>query len=459
VKDNKENNKQYKRIGILVCLVIFIASLTHFYFLNDHPIVDDQTYDIIRKANNGYDVDPLVEKELTFRSDMILMHVLEFTDYNKALLILITGIVLLMFIALYFTIDQNYLFFFILPITPFFLKITTTYSDMLLIACLLAIFGYFFKKGQHIGSFIAYLGISFLSFYMTLFLLIMMGFGFIKKKIKFRYVLLFALPLLFNIDLARTRGSPIKQNILEKLFTDFGALYGIPIVIAALAIIGLIIVWKKEPNIKFIAITSILIAIPDLKSGLLLLNILSIYLASKLINKLYKEKWQSKNLKQISVLLIFCSILFSGMSYYSETIYQFDDPVEIDAMKWIKIKTIEDGKVFSHHSYGHKIKFFSEREVLLDNDLEIIERAMEKYEDTQIILHSRNYETTSDLLKKHNIEYIFITQEMKEGLVWNKDNEGLIFIMKNNKEFSRIFNNTETEIWWFSSGENKKNTI
>jgi len=294
---------------------------------------------------------------------------------------------------------------------------------------------------------------------MTLFLLIMMGFGFIKKKIKFRYVLLFALPLLFNIDLARTRGSPIKQNILEKLFTDFGALYGIPIVIAALAIIGLIIVWKKEPNIKFIAITSILIAIPDLKSGLLLLNILSIYLASKLINKLYKEKWQSKNLKQISVLLIFCSILFSGMSYYSETIYQFDDPVEIDAMKWIKIKTIEDGKVFSHHSYGHKIKFFSEREVLLDNDLEIIERAMEKYEDTQIILHSRNYETTSDLLKKHNIEYIFITQEMKEGLVWNKDNEGLIFIMKNNKEFSRIFNNTETEIWWFSSGENKKNTI
>jgi uncharacterized membrane protein len=94
-----------------------------------------------------------------------------------------------------------------------------------------------------------------------------------------------------------------------------------------------------------------------------------------------------------------------------------------------------------------EIKFFSKMPVLLDSDLNKIDRAEEKYQDTSHIFDSRNMKNTASLLDKYQIRYIFITEEMKQGLVWNKDEEGLIFIMENNEEFIKIFENEKATIY------------
>ena len=48
---------------------------------------------------------------------------------------------------------------------------------------------------------------------------------------------------------------------------------------------------------------------------------------------------------------------------------------------------------------------------------------------------------------------------MKEGLVWNKESEGLLFLMNNNKEFGIIYEDNSSEVWWFSSIEEENKTI
>jgi hypothetical protein len=39
---------------------------------------------------------------------------------------------------------------------------------------------------------------------------------------------------------------------------------------------------------------------------------------------------------------------------------------------------------------------------------------------------------------------------MKDGLVWNSDDEGMLFVMKNSVSFRNVYNYRGIEIWVFS---------
>jgi len=54
---------------------------------------------------------------------------------------------------------------------------------------------------------------------------------------------------------------------------------------------------------------------------------------------------------------------------------------------------------------------------------------------------------TFTLLRSYNIRYIWITPEMRSGLVWNKDDEGLLFLLKNSETFKKVYSTYGYEIW------------
>ena len=52
------------------------------------------------------------------------------------------------------------------------------------------------------------------------------------------------------------------------------------------------------------------------------------------------------------------------------------------------------------------------------------------------------------IFSEFKISYILITPEMKNGLVWSRNNEGLLYLLKNNPDvFKMIYNNEGVEIW------------
>jgi hypothetical protein len=64
------------------------------------------------------------------------------------------------------------------------------------------------------------------------------------------------------------------------------------------------------------------------------------------------------------------------------------------------------------------------------------------------LFYSRDLTKVLNIFNEFKISYIFITPEMKNGLVWSKDNEGLLYLLNTNpNHFSLIYNNNGFEIW------------
>ena len=68
-----------------------------------------------------------------------------------------------------------------------------------------------------------------------------------------------------------------------------------------------------------------------------------------------------------------------------------------------------------------------------------------KVEDS--IFQSRDLFQTLSLLRKYSIDYIWITPEMKAGLVWNREGEGLLFLFENSETFKKVYSEEGYEIW------------
>jgi uncharacterized membrane protein len=67
--------------------------------------------------------------------------------------------------------------------------------------------------------------------------------------------------------------------------------------------------------------------------------------------------------------------------------------------------------------------------------------------DAGIIFHSRDIRQVEDLLKEYKIKYVYITPNMKEGLLWNSHDEGFLFVSKYSKLLERKYEEEGFEIW------------
>ena len=103
--------------------------------------------------------------------------------------------------------------------------------------------------------------------------------------------------------------------------------------------------------------------------------------------------------------------------------------------------------VFSHYKNGYLLEYISGLPVILDENFVITDNVNERYNDTQTIFYSRDLEHTKALLDKYNVGYIWIDESMKSGLVWNKKDQGLLFLFRNEETFKNTYSFEGAEIW------------
>ncbi|MEK6835605.1 MAG: hypothetical protein AABX55_01125, partial [Nanoarchaeota archaeon] len=113
-----------------------------------------------------------------------------------------------------------------------------------------------------------------------------------------------------------------------------------------------------------------------------------------------------------------------------------------------KLKALEQGVVFSHYTNGVFINAIAEKKNVMDSNFFYAPKLNEVYQDSQTLFYTRNFEVAQEIIKKYNIKYIFITKNMKAGLVWEKEDQGLLFLLNSAKDnFKKLYTNNEVELW------------
>jgi len=240
-----------------------------------------------------------------------------------------------------------------------------------------------------------------------------------------------------------------KEGILQSSISDFGALAGIGIFNILLAFIGFSLMWrkKKEHIFIFLPLLFMLIGLFYLQTIIVYLNFVLAVFAGYAFTKIKNMDWQVKMIKNLTILLIICGLIFSTASYLNRISNMQPDKEVIKSLEWLRHYSEPDEIVFSHYSRGFWINSLAERPVVTDKMFEYYPGAKERFNDSLEIFYSRNLKNTRTLLNKHNISYVWIDSEMKQGLVWEKEQQGILFLFRNNETFKNIYNNQGIEIW------------
>ncbi|MBU3942175.1 MAG: hypothetical protein KKF74_04660, partial [Nanoarchaeota archaeon] len=270
-----------------------------------------------------------------------------------------------------------------------------------------------------------------------------------KKAAVFLFILFIISALCFPLYFQqKTKVLPV-ENILQNSISDFGALIGIGIFNIFLAIAGFFLMWKKKKEHLFIFLLLLIIIASSFyaKNVIVYLTFVFSVFAGYAFVKIRDMHWEVKIIKNLTILLIICGLVFSTISYLNRVSNMQPDNEIIKSLDWLKHYSESDKIVFSHYSKGFWINSVAERPVVTDKMLEYFPDAKEKFNDSLKIFYSRNLKNTKSLLEKYNINYIWIDNEMKQGLVWEKEQQGLLFLFRNNETFNNIYNNQGIEIW------------
>ncbi len=236
---------------------------------------------------------------------------------------------------------------------------------------------------------------------------------------------------------------------LKEAISDLGGLYGISSFAVLLSLASPFFIWKdiKKQGILLIPLLLILAGLYYSSFTILYLNFIISILAGITLISIASMKWHLDMIRNLTLTLLFCGLLFSSVSYLNRIADLDPDRNTARSLEWLGTYSSENEIVLSHYSRGFWIRYFSRSKPMLDPRFEYGPEAAEKYNDANEIFYSRSLESTRELLSKHNIKYIWIDQEMKTGLVWAQEEQGLLFLFRNNETFKNIYDFKGIEIW------------
>jgi len=238
---------------------------------------------------------------------------------------------------------------------------------------------------------------------------------------------------------------PVDNLVL--FITDFGSYNGVGIFKFTLLLIGLFLFWKKNRYVLAIYLITVAITIFSyfFNDYFFLTNLVYPFFAAYSIFYFYKMKWKSQMLKNLTLVIILCGLLFSLLSFYEKQTNLGPSPDIIDGLLFLK--TQEKGLVLSHYTNGFWIEFYSDMPALTNSKISHLSNPKSRYNDAEHIFYSRNLKDTQMQLNYHNISYIVITPIMKSWQIWSKKDEGLQFLFRNREAFDNIYDENGFEIW------------
>src|SRR3989344_921473 len=357
----------------------------------------------------------------------------------------------------YFKLRKNTLSFscYLLILSPAFLY-SFVHLTSFAIPLFLNLLGFYLvinkKKLYPYLAFLVYLMLSFFEFIHVLFGLLLIFFYFYKIKELKRFIpysFIILLTLYLNNHFIKFGLDIINKKIYGYLFI-FGGEYGLSIFLLFLAFFGLMYLWRRKyENIVYYLffVINLFILVLNIKYLIYISLILSI-LAAHGLKYIYKLRWNSLLIRDITVIILLGGVISSGISFLAGNSHQDPNDKIYNALLLLREKTNPRDAVLSHEKYGIYINSIANRKNFVDVNKAYAPRAELRYYYLNKIFHSRDLTNTLKVFNEFRITHILITPEMKNGLVWNTKNEGLLYLLnKNPQYFKLIYNQGCIEVW------------
>ena len=240
-------------------------------------------------------------------------------------------------------------------------------------------------------------------------------------------------------------------NILQESISDLGGMNGMSIFFSILSILGFLVSWKNKNKyyplygiILFFALSFFAVGSEVFIYAIFPLTVLAAIGGIQLTQLL----WKIDIVRNLTYLMIICGILFSMISYSARLVQSEPNDEIVESLLWLKNNSREERVVLSDYRAGYWIEEIAGRKVVLDSSFDTIPSFNEKFLDIYSLLHAVELkEADSIMYEKYGIDYVWITESMKQGVVWEKPGEGLLFLLRNNETFKNIYKSENVEIW------------
>ncbi len=241
-----------------------------------------------------------------------------------------------------------------------------------------------------------------------------------------------------------------ERDILLRAVSEFGGNLGISLFSILILFFGLKHLWKDKYRHKEVYISLMILFLLFLfnqRSGIYLVMVMSPIISLGIL-EINNSKWESGIIKHLTIILLISGLIFAGLSFLSKMPQLPPNQEMIDSLEFIMDGTNPGDVVFSHQFNGILINSIGKRPNVIDMNSAFAPRVKERLKDSKVLFYSRDFEITKSIIEKYNIKYIYITPEMKNGLVWNEPEEGLLFVLEfSGNNFKRVYNNNEIEVW------------
>ncbi len=460
--DVKEREFVFYLFLITVAILLLPPALR--FFSNNAVIAGGEAYFHIGAAEDilkGDFTDALNEERLSLNPyHYLLAAVGHFLGVKMASLlvpitlgILSSMVFFLILKKLQFSLMSNFIICLLFILSPLFI-FSFTISTFLPLSLFLILCGFYMfmshtnpKSVKFCASVLCFVAASLISLFNILFISsLVLGYSYIKKKVQrdTLYVLLAMIIAYLIYPTGIFYQLEAIPSGLPEFVTDLGGILGFGIFNIILAVIGIFSSWKLKK--KYYAIYILAFA-------LLVFSYFISYYINAYANFLFAVfagigfiyvrniKWRLPVLRSLTMLIIICGLLFSTISFMNRISAFEPSNGQIESLRWISTRV--EGNVLSHQKYGFLIENIAGKKPMLNG----MEENAEAANDAENIFQGYDLEKTLGLIKKHDIRYIWVTKEMKEGLVWKKEKQGLLFLFRNTETFKKIYSSQDAEIW------------
>ncbi len=329
-----------------------------------------------------------------------------------------------------------YAFVFLLISSPFIFLINT--FSFHVIGFFLIILGFFFiVNDRKIYAFVCFLATLFFGISSLACLLFLLCYSVSLNKDKI-FTIIFSILVTLNLWINQIEFIPNSWGA-NFFVTEFGSIIGFGTLFIIIGIIGFVLSWKFKLKFAFVYLCTFVFLLLSFKSiyALIYLNVFLIVFFAYAFQKLVDRKWELTIIKNLFFTILLFTLLFSSVSYGITLSNSTPTLDMIDALE--VLSEYEEGNILSHYSYKNIIKYYSDKDEV-NSDFFVRPEIDYLYGITNIKESQRKF-------NEANVDYIFITNEMKHGLVWNYEDEGVLYLLPNKDFFSLKYSANGYEIW------------
>lgn len=220
---------------------------------------------------------------------------------------------------------------------------------------------------------------------------------------------------------------------------EFGAPFGLSLLLCFLSLIEAILRWNERRRQLTVLTILLLVAAPV--GFLPFASVATLPLAASFLGRLRSRRWALPDAQPVVLLLIGCTLLFLTLTNILAVARQAPSS---NLFTTLAALPPDEGKVLAPPSLAPIVA--ATGHPVLEAETECEE---ERCRAVQRLFSSWRVTDADPVLRSLNVTYLLITEEQRRT-EWNRDDEGLLFVLPNSPRFTLLIEDEEEQLWRYS---------